>query len=515
MIFTLLAFVVALGVLVIIHELGHLVAAKRLGVKVERFSVGFGPVVGSRLYGETDYALEGAHAKLACEQCHSPDRIVTPQPLLDQGKDLSRTFLGLERACLSCHEDEHRGQVGRESCLDCHDATAWKPAGRFDHGRTEFPLTGRHQEAACKKCHVTRVDPAATPDAEPYLVFDVAAFRRCTDCHRDPHEGRLGADCQRCHSTVGWAAYDRREFDHDRSRFPLAGEHRRVSCESCHPRGGSFRVARFTVCADCHRDTHLGQFAEPPDNAACEPCHTVEGFRPSTFDLKRHQQSEYPLEGAHLATPCNACHEMVPVSDLSRHTSLPAVLPGSELPAAAMQFRFASMECFACHREPHLGEVDGYVRDGGCESCHGLESWRRISFDHDLTEFPLRGRHVEPQCEGCHKRVDAGTSQERISMVGASPDCSSCHKDTHFGQFVTEDGATDCRRCHDVENWQASLFDHGRDSVYPLDGAHLRVPCDGCHKTEMQGEQSFVRYRPVAKKCESCHAGKTSASTNP
>jgi membrane-associated protease RseP (regulator of RpoE activity) len=34
MIVTLLAFVVALGVLVVIHELGHLIAAKRLGVKV-------------------------------------------------------------------------------------------------------------------------------------------------------------------------------------------------------------------------------------------------------------------------------------------------------------------------------------------------------------------------------------------------------------------------------------------------------------------------------------------------
>ena len=42
--FTLLSFAVALGVLVFVHELGHFLVAKRLGVKVLRFSIGFGPV---------------------------------------------------------------------------------------------------------------------------------------------------------------------------------------------------------------------------------------------------------------------------------------------------------------------------------------------------------------------------------------------------------------------------------------------------------------------------------------
>ncbi len=42
---TLLAFAVALGVLVFVHELGHFLVAKRLGVKVLRFSIGFGPLL--------------------------------------------------------------------------------------------------------------------------------------------------------------------------------------------------------------------------------------------------------------------------------------------------------------------------------------------------------------------------------------------------------------------------------------------------------------------------------------
>ncbi len=56
-IITLLAFITALGILVFVHELGHFAVAKRLGVKVLRFSIGFGPVVFSRRRGETEYAV--------------------------------------------------------------------------------------------------------------------------------------------------------------------------------------------------------------------------------------------------------------------------------------------------------------------------------------------------------------------------------------------------------------------------------------------------------------------------
>lgn len=50
MLFTLLSFAVAIGLLVTIHELGHYWIARRCGVYIERFSIGFGPV----LYKKTD-----------------------------------------------------------------------------------------------------------------------------------------------------------------------------------------------------------------------------------------------------------------------------------------------------------------------------------------------------------------------------------------------------------------------------------------------------------------------------
>lgn len=54
---TLLAFLVTIGVLVIVHEYGHYRTAVAFGVKVLRFSIGFGPVIWRRQRGETEWAV--------------------------------------------------------------------------------------------------------------------------------------------------------------------------------------------------------------------------------------------------------------------------------------------------------------------------------------------------------------------------------------------------------------------------------------------------------------------------
>ena len=43
MVTSVLAFVFVIGVLVFVHELGHLMAARRIGIRVLTFSLGFGP----------------------------------------------------------------------------------------------------------------------------------------------------------------------------------------------------------------------------------------------------------------------------------------------------------------------------------------------------------------------------------------------------------------------------------------------------------------------------------------
>jgi len=61
--------VLAFGLLIVIHELGHYLAARWAGMRVERFSVGFGPVVWSRRRGDTEWAVSavplGGYVKIA------------------------------------------------------------------------------------------------------------------------------------------------------------------------------------------------------------------------------------------------------------------------------------------------------------------------------------------------------------------------------------------------------------------------------------------------------------------
>ena len=55
--FFILAAILIFGVLIAVHELGHFVAAKLCGVKVNEFSIGMGPLLWHRKRGETEYSL--------------------------------------------------------------------------------------------------------------------------------------------------------------------------------------------------------------------------------------------------------------------------------------------------------------------------------------------------------------------------------------------------------------------------------------------------------------------------
>ncbi len=69
--FDILAFLVVLSIIVLIHEFGHFIVAKKIGVKVEKFSLGFGPKVFGRQIGETEYLVSalplGGYVKLLGE----------------------------------------------------------------------------------------------------------------------------------------------------------------------------------------------------------------------------------------------------------------------------------------------------------------------------------------------------------------------------------------------------------------------------------------------------------------
>ena len=69
MLTTLIAFLIVIGVLVFVHELGHLIAAKSVDIAVPRFSIGFGPRIAGFQWGETEYVISalplGGYVRMA------------------------------------------------------------------------------------------------------------------------------------------------------------------------------------------------------------------------------------------------------------------------------------------------------------------------------------------------------------------------------------------------------------------------------------------------------------------
>lgn len=67
--FALLIFLLVLGILILVHEFGHFMAARKVGVKVEKFSLGFGKSLLKKKSGDTEYSINaiplGGYVKLA------------------------------------------------------------------------------------------------------------------------------------------------------------------------------------------------------------------------------------------------------------------------------------------------------------------------------------------------------------------------------------------------------------------------------------------------------------------
>src|SRR5246127_798419 len=260
---------------------------------------------------DTGYLLEGKHAGLACNKCHTPSHISPQERESIKIKDLSRTYLGVATACTTCHEDQHKGRLG-PNCLQCHNFVDWKTINvsqsgqsQFDHSKTRYPLTGLHAQVQCAKCHTNG------GDGKPQYAG--IAFNQCTDCHKDPHHGSFPQGCQSCHTTNGWKKISltavNERFDHSKTKFPLEGKHQTVDCAQCHANGDFKKPLVFQKCMDCHKpDPHNGQFTKRPGGIECASCHTVKGWKPSTFTVKEHATSAYPLEGGHARLECAQCH---------------------------------------------------------------------------------------------------------------------------------------------------------------------------------------------------------------
>jgi regulator of sigma E protease len=86
---TILAFLFVLGVLIFVHELGHFLMARRIGVRVLTFSLGFGPKLLNVKRGDTEYCVSaiplGGYVKMAGENPED-SRTGAPDEYLSKGK---------------------------------------------------------------------------------------------------------------------------------------------------------------------------------------------------------------------------------------------------------------------------------------------------------------------------------------------------------------------------------------------------------------------------------------------
>jgi hypothetical protein len=441
---------------------------------------------------DAGYVLEGKHAGLDCNKCHNPSRISPQERASIKVKDPSRTYLGISTACITCHQDQHKGRLG-QNCLNCHNYVDWKSItmGRFDHSKTRYPLTGLHAQVQCAKCHTNG------PDGKPQYVG--IPFNQCSDCHKDPHRGSFPQSCQSCHNTSGWKKISlqavNERFDHSKTKFPLEGKHATVGCAQCHANGDFKKPLVFAKCMDCHKDPHKGQFAKRADGGECASCHNVKGWKPSTFTVKEHASTAYPLKGGHARLECAQCH----------------IPKGKDT-----LFKVKFDRCTDCHGDRHGGQFAAAPYFNACDRCHTVEAYKPSTFTlakHKETHFVLTGGHVAVPCADCHK--DSAEFQPKPTAVyhWKNLTCTNCHADPHKGQFKermqlvrTGGSQAGCEACHSTKSWKdLSAFDHST-TKFPLVGAHRATACIDCHKPpNLQTKLLDADFKAAPTQCEDCH----------
>ena len=310
---------------------------------------------------------------------------------------------------------------------------------------------------------------------------------------KSPHGKNLKIDCTTCHKTDGWQQIKENGYNHNKSGFPLTGQHKMVGCRECHPTL-KFEDAKSS-CNSCHQDVH-----ESTVDNDCKQCHNTSSWIVNNV-RQIHQNKGFPLLGVHAAIDCDQCHSS----------------------ASARRFDNVRTDCYGCHQRDYNYTTNPNHRQSGfgtdCTQCHKSDSrsWAGAGFDHNF--FPLKGGH-NIDCQSCHSQGYANTST----------DCYSCHK-TDYDRTTSPAHAsagfsTDCKTCHNINAWKPATFDHDKLYFPIYSGTHKgewsnctdchtnpanysQFSCTDCHEhnkadmdKEHRGKRDYV-YNSV--NCYSCH----------
>ncbi len=476
-----------------------------------------------------------AHAQLDFGKLVNPGPLSSPHATLEGIKNCTSchaTSNGVpDEKCLTCHKeiavriDQHKGYHARVSgtCVSCHSEHKGKDYDltglsrlQFDHTETGWPLTGKHADMDCPKCHSkTRknVTTGQLTQKKTYLGNNSA----CQSCHKSPHQNKkaLFQQCYKCHDTNAWEKRDQPNFNHNKeTKFALTGSHETVDCIKCHTK--KVWAPMSMACSNCHKDPHDGQFGK-----TCETCHNTKSWKEASAAMAGktkgssrvatppvvtgkvgakgtksatkstpvfdHSKTAFPLFGKHLAVACKSCHG----------------------PVIGKMDNF--QDCVGCHADVHKGAY----APTPCRTCHTYDGFKIIKsapvpqiakpttvgtpsqtksapkafvppsgFDHATTGFPLVGKHQTVTCENCH----VGGKFKDIGRA-----CNSCHNDFHKGELGFE-----CERCHSpMTSFNDVEFNHNRESKFRIDGAHVKNECNQCHWNN--------KYKFGDFSCSTCH----------
>jgi hypothetical protein len=166
--------------------------------------------------------------------------------------------------------------------------------------------------------------------------------------------------------------------------------------------------------------------------------------------------------------------------------------------------------CTSCHRDAHDGQLGT-----ACDTCHTVDTphFAVPSFRHELTKFPLTGKHAGAQCQDCHTAPAIGGSSAKAARQfrGVSTTCATCHPDPHRGEL-----AAACETCHNTDTFTIRNYQHRNARALRsfFTGRHL-VGCEACHPATRSVTALVTRAgsssRPLQSfkartDCVSCHA---------
>jgi hypothetical protein len=280
-----------------------------------------------------------------------------------------------------------------------------------------------------------------------YLLIFISSFLVTTVLAKSPHGEGFKIECSNCHITSNWEQLNPRKFNHNKTRFPLVGQHNTVECRKCHP---TLEFAKAKKeCVNCHTDMHEGTVGQD-----CERCHIPKSWIVSNVK-QIHQQAGFILVGSHATIDCNLCHKS----------------------ASLLRFENIRTDCYFCHKANYDAtnhKADGFGTD--CFTCHNMtgQSWSILGngFEHGL--FPLTGGH-NIACIKCHI-----TGEYRTKLSTACVNCHlSTYKSTTNPNHVTANFPTTCEACHTTTNWTTSTFNHS--SYFPITSGNHNVNCTICH----------------------------------